>query len=53
MINNHDNFMINNEVDEVIEGFFMSLLNRYQNNFEKLIKGSEFVFDYVCSFIVL
>ena len=39
--------MINNKVDEVIEELFKSLPNRYQNNLEKLMKGSEFVFDYV------
>ena len=36
--------MINGEADEVIEGLFKSLLNRYQNNLEKSMKGSEFVF---------
>ena len=39
--------MINDEVGEVIEKFFKSLLNRYQNNLEKSMKGSDFVFDYV------
>ena len=39
--------MINNKADEVIEVLFKSLPNRYQNNLEKLMKGSEFVFDYV------
>ena len=39
--------MINDEADEVIEELFKSLLNRYQHNLEKLMKGSEFVFDYV------
>ena len=35
--------MINDEADEVIEELFKSLLNRYQNNLEKLMKGSEYV----------
>ena len=39
--------MINNEADEVLEEFFELLLNRHQNNLEKLMKGSEFFFDYV------
>ena len=39
--------MMNDEADEVIEKLFKSLQNRYQNNLEKLMKGSEFVFDYV------
>ena len=38
--------MINDEADEVIEELLKSLKNRYQNNLE-LMKGSEFVFDYV------
>ena len=39
--------MINDEADEVIEDLFKSLQNKYQNNLEELVKGSEFVFDYV------
>ena len=38
--------MINDEADEVIEELFKSLKNRCQNNLD-LMKGSEFVFDYV------
>ena len=34
------------EADEVMKELFDSLKTRYQNNLE-LIKGSEFVFDYV------
>ena len=37
---------INHEADEVIKEFFESLKNRYQNNLQ-LMKGSEFVFNYV------
>ena len=39
--------MINDEADEAIEKLFKSLKKRYQNNLEKLMKGSGFVFDYV------
>ena len=39
--------MIKDETDEVIEVIVISLLNRYQNNLEKLMKGNEVVFDYV------
>ena len=39
--------MMNDEADEVIEELFKSLQNRYQKNLEKLMKGCEFVFDYV------
>ena len=39
--------MINDKADEVIGELFKSLLKIYQNNFESLMRGSEFVFDYV------
>ena len=39
--------MINEKADEVIKRLFKSLLNRYQVRLEKLMKGSELVFDYV------
>ena len=39
--------MINDKAHELVEELFESLLNRYQNNLEKPMKGSEFVFDYV------
>ena len=39
--------MTNENADEFVEELFKSFLNRYQTNLEKLMKGSEFVFDYV------
>ena len=39
--------LINDKAGEVIEELFKSLQDRYQNNLEKSMKGSEFVFDYV------
>ena len=39
--------MINEKVDKIIKNVFKSLLNRYQNNLEKLMKGSDIIFDYV------
>ena len=39
--------MINDRVDEVIKIFLKSLQNRCQNNLEELMKGKEFVFNYV------
>ena len=39
--------MINDGADKVIKELFKSLKNRYENNLESM-KGSEFVFDYVC-----
>ena len=38
--------MVNDEADEVIKELFDSLKKRYQNNLE-LMKGSEFVFNYI------
>ena len=39
--------LINDEANEVIAECFESLLNRNQNNLQKLIKSSKFVFNYV------
>ena len=39
--------MINDEADEVIKELFDLLKNRCQNTLESM-KGSEFVFHYVC-----
>ena len=39
--------MIIDEADEVVESLFKSLHNRYQNNLEKSMKGSDFVFYYI------
>ena len=49
MLSKSDNLeiMISDKADEVIEKLFKSLLNTYQSNLEKLIRGSEFVFDYL------
>ena len=43
---NNIEIMINDKADEVIKELFDSFTNRYQNNLE-LMKGSEFIFDYV------
>ena len=39
--------IINNKSDEVTEEPFKSLHDRYQNNLQELMKGSEFIFGYV------
>ena len=39
--------MANGKADKFVEELFESVCNRSQNNFEKLIKSSEFVFGYV------
>ena len=44
--NDNKKIMMNDETDEYIEELFKSLKNRYQNNLQ-LMKGSEFVFNYV------
>ena len=41
--------VINDEEDGIIKELFKSLLNRYQNNLGKLMKGTDFVFYYVHS----
>ena len=41
--------MNNDKADEVIKKLFESLLNRYQNNLEESMQGSEFVFSYAHS----
>ena len=39
--------IINHKADQVIEKLFKALLDKYQNNLKKMMKGCEFVFDYV------
>ena len=39
--------MIGNETDEIIQNLFESLLQKYQEGLEKLMRGSEFIFDSV------
>ena len=39
--------MIGNETDEIIKNLFESLLQKYQEELEKSMKESEFVFDNV------
>ena len=45
-VKNNIEIMVNDEVHKVIEELFDSLKDKFQNNLE-LIKGNEFVFDYV------
>ena len=39
--------MMGNEIDEIIEELFASLLQKYQNKLEEKMRGSEFAFDSV------
>ena len=47
--------MNNDKVDEVTEELFESLLSRYYKDFEELMKGIDFIFDYIglLSFMML
>ena len=39
--------MMGSETNEAIEDLFKSLLQRYQEGFEKSMRGSDFIFDIV------
>ena len=39
--------MLGSETDEIIEKLFESLLEKYHEEFEEKMKGSEFVFNRV------
>ena len=45
----YDNIVIGIEKDKIIEDSFDSFLQRYEKGLEKSMRGSEFVFDSVCS----
>ena len=49
MHSNSDNIeiTINDKMGKVIEKRFKLLLNRYQNDLEKVIRGSDFIIDFV------
>ena len=42
---NNIEIMIGSDTNEVIENLFRSLLQRYQENLEEKMRGSEFIFD--------
>ena len=44
---NNVGIMMGSETDEIIEEFFKSFLQRYQERLEESMKGSEFIFDAV------
>ena len=37
--------MLHNNANEVVDELFKSLLSRYQDNLEKSMRGSDFIFD--------
>ena len=41
----NEEFMNGSDTDEIIKELFKSLLQRYQENLQEKMKGSEFVFD--------
>ena len=49
MLTKSDNIeiMMGSETDEIIKELFKSLLQRYQEGLEELMKGSEFIVDSV------
>ena len=40
-----EEFMIGSETEEVTEKHFMSLLQKYQDNLQNKMKGSDFIFN--------
>ena len=40
-----EEFMIGSETEEITEKLIMSLLQRYQNNLNEKMKGSDFIFN--------
>ena len=40
-----EEFMIGSETEEVAEKLFMSILQKYQDNFQNKMKGSDFIFN--------
>ena len=45
--NNDIEIMMSSETNEIIEKLFKSLLQRYQEGLEELMRGNEFTFDSV------
>ena len=45
--NNNLKFTSYNDANKVVDELFESLRSRYQNNLEKSMRGSEFIFDWV------
>ena len=43
----NEEFMNGSDMDEIIKGLFKSLLQRYQENLQEKVKGSDFAFDRV------
>ena len=47
----NEEIKINDKADEVIENHFKLLLNRYENNLETSVSGSDLFFCYIKNFI--
>ena len=43
--NYQSKFMIGSEIEEVAEKLFMSILQKYQDNLQNKMKGSDFIFN--------
>ena len=46
-------FMNGSDTDEIIKGLFESFLQKYEENLQEKMKGSEFEFDVVGFFIMI
>ena len=44
---NNIEIMVGSKTDELIEGLFKYLLQRYQEGLEEPMKGSEFIFEFI------
>ena len=42
---NNEEIMNGSDTDEIIKGLFESFLQKYEENFQEKMKGSEFEFD--------
>ena len=51
--NNDIEIMMSSETNEIIEKLFKSLLQRYQEGLEELMRGNEFIFDSVDYYITI
>ena len=48
----NEEFMNGSDTDEIIKELFKSLLQRYQENLQEKMKGSDFAFDGINFYII-
>ena len=49
----HEEFMIGSETEEVAENLIMSILQKYQDNLQNKVKGSDFIFNGIVYTMIL